>query len=232
MTAKAPPPSLSCPALLGNGAGIGSAEFTFVVTERSSDQYGHLPVTEAFGYFTLPGSEPGDDVLQTGSFETPAGSPIGWAARHAAAHPGVQAQIAAILRGNVGRCPCTAPDGCAALSARHLLLALCRVTRRSADNPVTPGPGSCDQRGDGHRLTAGCPLECLATFLSARAYNPLRRELPGLLQRPPTVADVARMCQRRQLRYVPGLGPHRINEIELTLLLADLSPAPGPVTTR
>ena len=107
----------------------------------------------------------------------------------------MQDQIAAILRGNVGCCPCTAPNSCAALDARHLLLALCRVTRRSPDNPQAPAPGGCDQQGDGHRLTSGCPLECLAPFLSAHAYNPLRRELPVLLQRPPTVADVAYMCQ-------------------------------------
>jgi len=95
-------------------------------------------------------------------------------------------------------------------------------------------PPAHDRRD--HQLTAGCPLACLASQLSAQAYQPLRRELPWLLSRPVTVGDVAGLHQRRQLRHIRRLGPRRTGEIELALILAGLlTPSgdpPGPRAGR
>jgi len=85
-------------------------------------------------------------------------------------------------------------------------------------------------RGD-HVLTAGCPLGCLAGQLSAPAFNPLSRELPWLLDRPVTVADVTRMYLRGQLHHIRHLGPRRIGEVSLVLNLAGLT-APPPRAAR
>jgi len=78
-----------------------------------------------------------------------------------------------------------------------------------------------------HQLTAGCPLDCLASRLSAQAYQPLRRELPWLLRRPVTVGDVTDMYLRSQLRHVRYLGRRRIGEIAVVLILAGLLAPPG-----
>ena len=95
-------------------------------------------------------------------------------------------------------------------------------------------PSERYQHGDGHTLTADCPLQCLATAqLSAKSFNPLNHELPWLLGRPATVGDVTRLYLYGYLRYVRHLGPRRLGEIGLVLTLADLLSAPprDPRTT-
>ncbi len=83
-----------------------------------------------------------------------------------------------------------------------------------------------DGRRGGHLITADCPLDCLAFHISAKAFNPLASELPWLLKRRVTVGDVADMQLRRQLRHIRHLGPRRIGEIELILILTGLISAP------
>jgi hypothetical protein len=211
-----------CAAERGDSADIDAADFTFVAEDSHHDRNGQPTMTKAFGYFTVTDEERGHDTFRTGSFETPAGSPVSRAAHQAAADAALQAHIAAILRENVGRCLCTDVGTCPALDPDHLLLALCRATRGHSATSAAPAPGPSDRPQVGHLLTDGCPLGCLAPYLSGQAFNSLTRELPDLLRRPVTVGDVAYMCQRRQLRFVPYIGPRRGGEIELILILAGL----------
>ncbi|SEG94719.1 hypothetical protein SAMN04489712_15019 [Thermomonospora echinospora] len=69
-----------------------------------------------------------------------------------------------------------------------------------------------------HRITATCPIKCLKPLLSARAFNPLVHKYDG----PRTVGDVVELHQREELTMIRNLGPHRIAEIELVLVLAGL----------
>jgi hypothetical protein len=67
-------------------------------------------------------------------------------------------------------------------------------------------------------VTRDCPVECLLTELSRKAFNPLIRGCCYAPFDPPrTVGDVADLCTRNQLSEVDGLGPRRISEIALTL---------------
>jgi hypothetical protein len=71
------------------------------------------------------------------------------------------------------------------------------------------------------RINLDCPVECLLTVLSLKAYNPLTRAC-GLDEPPRTVGDVVDLHTRHQLREISGLGPRRILEIEAALVLAEL----------
>lgn len=87
--------------------------------------------------------------------------------------------------------------------------------------PQTPG----DDHTNGCRpdpVRAGCPVECLAFVLSAKAFNPLHRAYLASCGPPRTVGDVALPCQRGLLPEIRGLGPRRIGEIEMCLVLAGL----------
>lgn len=227
MTLQPQRPPAKCPGRQGTSIDIDAASFTFVAQDRSGGR-GRPALTEAFGYFHAPG-QAHDVVLRTGSFEVPANSAVAKAARHAAAHFDVQAQIAAILRSNVNCCRCTPADGaCPALDTEHLMLAVCRVTR---PQPTTEHAAVSSAPGE-HPVTADCSLECLAPHLSAYALNPLRRELPLLLRRPATIGDVVYLCQRRQLNYIRHLGPRRTGEIEIILILAGLLAPPLAIPPR
>lgn len=63
-------------------------------------------------------------------------------------------------------------------------------------------------------VTRDCPISCLR--LSTRARNALTYAPSN----PRTVGDVLRLFDRRQIRYVRGLGPQRIREITLALASA------------
>lgn len=67
-----------------------------------------------------------------------------------------------------------------------------------------------------------CPVECLLTVLSLRAFNPLTRAYDAPFDPPRTIGDVLDLCARRQLREIRGLGPRRILEIEAGLVFAGL----------
>lgn len=108
---------------------------------------------------------------------------------------------------------------------------------RDRSHPVTSGhgpPGDDSEHGDGHLLTATCPLACMAGHLSLQAFDPLRHDLPYLLGRPPTISDVTAWYLHRHLRHIRNLGPRRIGEIGLVLILAGLIAPPSdlPSTTR
>jgi len=82
----------------------------------------------------------------------------------------------------------------------------------SGDMPPYPHHG---------RINLDCPVECLLTVLSLKAFNPLTRAC-GLDEPPRTVGDVVDLHTRHQLREISGLGPRRILEIEAALVLAEL----------
>lgn len=220
MTSEPKRPPASCPAQ--HGIDINAADFTFVALHHPGAK-GRPARTEAFACFKASGQDH-DALLHTASFEVPPSSAVAQAARHAAAHLDIQARIAAILRRNVNCCPCQPDNGtCPALDSEHLLLALCRVTRPQPGTESNTVPG----RPTEHPITAECLLDCLAPHLSAHALNPLRRELPALFQRPATIGDVVYLHQRHTLDYIRHLGPRRIGEIELVLILAGLLAPPS-----
>jgi hypothetical protein len=80
-------------------------------------------------------------------------------------------------------------------------------------------------------VTRDCPVECLLTVLSRRAFNRLTRLCHHEPFDPPRmVGDVADLCTRHQLSEVHGLGPRHISEIEAALVLIgiDLTSHPQP----
>ena len=87
--------------------------------------------------------------------------------------------------------------------------------------PQTPGD---DHTNGCHAdpVRADCPVEYLASLLSAKAFNPLHRAYLAPGGPPRTVGDVARLHQQGLLPEIRGLGPRRIGEIEICLILAGL----------
>jgi len=71
-------------------------------------------------------------------------------------------------------------------------------------------------------ITAACPVDCLKAVVSANAFNPLARAYLAPFDPPNTVADVVELYRRDLLSEISGLGPRRIGEIELGLVLAGL----------
>lgn len=71
-------------------------------------------------------------------------------------------------------------------------------------------------------LKADCPVACLRGVLSASAFVPLSRAYMASYEPPRTVGEVARLCQQGKLSEIRGLGPRRIGEIELCLIVAGL----------
>ncbi|MBB4914220.1 hypothetical protein FHS44_001292 [Streptosporangium saharense] len=70
-----------------------------------------------------------------------------------------------------------------------------------------------------HAITPACPVACLRPVLSARAYNPLSQA--------GTVAEVVRLWRTGDLCRVWGLGPRRIGEIEMVLIVTGLATPHG-----
>lgn len=71
-------------------------------------------------------------------------------------------------------------------------------------------------------VQADCPVGCLAAVLSAKAFAPLRRAYMAPYEPPRTVGDVVQLLQQGRLAEIRGLGPRRIGEIEMCLVLAGL----------
>ncbi len=72
-------------------------------------------------------------------------------------------------------------------------------------------------------VTPGCPVQCLLTVLSVTSFNPLARADDAPFGEPRTVGDVLGLYARGQLRKIRGIGPGRISEIEVALVLAGLN---------
>jgi hypothetical protein len=75
-------------------------------------------------------------------------------------------------------------------------------------------------------ITADCPVACLLSVMSRKAWIPLTRaQGPHLLEPPVTVGDVLEMHAQQQLGSIWNLGRRRIGEIEVALIQAgfDLS---------
>ena len=93
-----------------------------------------------------------------------------------------------------------------------------------------PGPAvmtGCMTHGDhaqrgGDPIRADCPVACLRAVLSAKTLNPLLRAYMPPSGTPSTVGDVVELYQKGLLPDVEYLGPRRIGEIEICLILAGL----------
>lgn len=76
-----------------------------------------------------------------------------------------------------------------------------------------------ESRPDHHEeISPDCPVACLLTVMSRKAWLPLTRARSPLRRPPETVGDVLEMHARGQLREIWGLGPRRIGEIETALI--------------
>jgi hypothetical protein len=71
-------------------------------------------------------------------------------------------------------------------------------------------------------IKADCPFECLRGVLSTHAYLSLKRAPMATFEPPRTVGEVALLCQQGKLSEIRGLGPRRIGEIQLCLIVAGL----------
>jgi len=109
----------ACPAQVGNGVEISSAIFRFEARPCKEDGQ---PVTEIFAFFLAPDDDDAESPLQTETFVVPAGSPI--SSLGLSCPPGHLDAIAAELRRNVLRCPCTLAGRCPALDHLPLLEAI------------------------------------------------------------------------------------------------------------
>ncbi len=65
-------------------------------------------------------------------------------------------------------------------------------------------------------------MSCLRSVLSAKAFEPLRRAYVASSEPPRTVGDVVQLHQQGRLSEIRGLGPRRIGEIEICLVMAGL----------
>jgi hypothetical protein len=92
-------------------------------------------------------------------------------------------------------------------------------------------------RCDTDTIRLDCPIDCLQAVTSAAAFNLLARAYHAPFAPPATVGDVVELIQRHQLGKIWGLGPRRIAEIEVSLVLAGIvtahgHPASAPPTAR
>ncbi len=71
-------------------------------------------------------------------------------------------------------------------------------------------------------VKADCPVQCLRGVLSGGAYVPLNRAYRASFEPPRTVREVVRLHQQGKLSEIRDLGPRRIGEIEMCLVLAGL----------
>lgn len=79
-----------------------------------------------------------------------------------------------------------------------------------------------DESHPGHHGEIGpdCPVACLLTVMSRKAWLPLTRARGPVGAPPETVGDVLKMHARSQFRDIWGLGPRRTGEIETALIFA------------
>jgi hypothetical protein len=102
--------------------------------------------------------------------------------------------------------------------------------RGAATDLGSAQPGTFEEQGlAGHKsqghadsVTADCPVRCLRAVVSAHAFEPLRLACLSWSDTPRTVGDVMRLHQQGRLSEIRNLGPRRIGEIEICLILAGL----------
>jgi hypothetical protein len=111
-----PPPS--CPARVGAGTDMKTAQFTFVAESYSGRE------TELFGFWRKPCDDVAEDIVQTADLAVPCGSPIAVLGERVAANGRKVGRVDAILRANVARCPCAIVSACPALDEMSLLRAV------------------------------------------------------------------------------------------------------------
>jgi len=92
----------------------------------------------------------------------------------------------------------------------------------SAAVGATPYSAPPETQHPAEPVRADCPVQCLRGVLSASAFIPLSRACMASFEPPRAVGDVLRLHQQEKLSEIRGLGPRRIGEIELCLILAGL----------
>jgi hypothetical protein len=83
----------------------------------------------------------------------------------------------------------------------------------------------CDTCRCPHAIAPECPLDCLSPVLSRAILNTLARAYDAPFDPPETVGEVVELYQRGQLGDIWGLGPRRIGEIEVGLIVAGVTTA-------
>jgi hypothetical protein len=84
-----------------------------------------------------------------------------------------------------------------------------------------------------HRVTAGCPVDCLASLLPSRVLGRLARadgrrgQVVASCGVPVTVGDVARLYGQGRLGEIAGLGPASIRDIGASLAAHGLAGTDG-----
>jgi hypothetical protein len=83
-----------------------------------------------------------------------------------------------------------------------------------------------------HRVTAGCPVDCLASLLPSRVLGRLARadgrgQVVASCGVPVTVGDVARLYGQGRLGEITGLGPAGIRDIRASLAAHGLAGTDG-----
>jgi len=84
-----------------------------------------------------------------------------------------------------------------------------------------------------HRVTAGCPVDCLASVLPSRVLGRLSRadgrrgQVVASCGVPVTVGDVARLYGQGRLGEIAGLGPAGIRDIGASLAAHGLADTDG-----
>jgi hypothetical protein len=83
-----------------------------------------------------------------------------------------------------------------------------------------------------HRVTAGCPVDCLASVLPSRVLGRLSRadgrgQVVASCGVPVTVGDVARLYGQGRLGEIAGLGPASIRDIGASLAAHGLADTGG-----
>jgi hypothetical protein len=114
---RPPRPLPSCPARIGAGTAMRTAQFTFVAESYSGRE------TELFGFWRKRGDDVAEDIVQTADLAVPCGSPIAVLGERAAASRRKIRRVDASLRANVAHCPCAIASECPALDEVSLLRA-------------------------------------------------------------------------------------------------------------
>jgi hypothetical protein len=84
-----------------------------------------------------------------------------------------------------------------------------------------------------HVFTRACPVDCLRVVLGTATFHALARADRAPFARPDTAGQVLDLWRAGQLGLAAGLGPRRLGEIEVGLVLAgfaltdDTPPARG-----
>ena len=81
-----------------------------------------------------------------------------------------------------------------------------------------------------HTFTPTCPIDCLRTVVSQAAFRAVARAEDAPFGPPVTVGQVIELLRQGRLGQANGLGPRRLGEIEVGLVLAGFVISDGAPT--